>query len=807
MKKTSSKTVLAVAAAAVAAFGASPLEIAVRGKAPAYTIVVPEKASPAEKYAAEELQGFLEKVAGVKLPVASDAAPLPPKAILLGETKYSLALLNGGRDGARPSHCGGFDHKTLGSDGFRLAARPPHIVAYGSAKRGALYAAYEILEKYAGCRWYASWHSAIPRRERVEVPGDIDDVQVPALAMRQPFWYDVNNNRDFAARLRVNGYNHTSGTVDAKFGGDDFRFGGGLGSCHTFEALLPQGVYFDKHPEYYSLVKGRRLRGRTQLCLTNPDVLRIVTSNVLARIRRDPGAKFYGVSQNDWYNFCECEKCAAVDKEEESHAGTMVRFVNAVAEAVEKEFPDVIIETLAYQYTRRPPKKTRLRHNVVPCLCTIECDFAQPIDKSPFRQNISFRDDIRGWAKQTDMLYVWDYTTDFAHYAMPFPNVYALQGNVRFFRDNGVKCLFEQGAYQGRHGDFAELKAWLLAKWMWNPELPVKPLLDDFFAGYYGKAAPFVREYFESIHKMQMAASSSPDRPLGIFDPPAKSVLSDEFIGFAAGLWRQAVDAVKDDPATSYNVRMAAFAFDYLRLARINPKPARREVLFAPDGAGDARVSEVGALARSLLDRMAEARNIRLSEGLGRHNALVAEWKALAAPLATNAVVNAVESQHAVLEERRLRLVKPGIWGAFVDDPEADDGKALRLFNTHFEWCATFSMNRVKFRPGAKYRVRARIRVERARDGGEAFWAGVYDVAAKRDAGSIAPRTESVKDPGYVWHDVCTWTPRADGNEYFWIGPGRFGADGKSSVKAVFIDKIEMSLVRQAVSPGSDPGT
>ena len=102
----------------------------------------------------------------------------------------------------------------------------------------------------------------------------------------------------------------------------------------------------------------------------------------------------------------------------------------------------------------------------------------------------------------TDFLYIWDYTTDFANYTMPWPNVYALQGNVQFFRRNNVKALFEQGAYQGRHADFAELKAWLLAKWMWNPDLPMKPLLDDFFAGYYGNAAPFVRDYFEAIHKM-----------------------------------------------------------------------------------------------------------------------------------------------------------------------------------------------------------------------------------------------------------------------------------------------------------------
>ena len=112
--------------------------------------------------------------------------------------------------------------------------------------------------------------------------------------------------------------------------------------------------------------------------------------NVLERIRRDPDATFYGVSQNDWRGYCECTNCAAVDAEEASHAGTMVRFVNAIAEAVEKEFPGKFIETLAYQYTRKPPKITKLRHNVIPCLCTIECEFNRPFGVSTNAANVSF---------------------------------------------------------------------------------------------------------------------------------------------------------------------------------------------------------------------------------------------------------------------------------------------------------------------------------------------------------------------------------------------------------------------------------
>ena len=771
---------LSMSGTAVANPTTVPLTIATRGQPAAYTIVIPEKASPVEKYAAEELQGFLEQVTGVKLPVASDAAPLPSKAILLGETRYSLALLGGG-----------FDPKTLGSDGFRLAARPPHLVAYGSAKRGALYAAYEILETYAGCRWYASWHSVIPKKGSVCVPANLDDVQTPAFAMREPFWYDVNKNRDFAARLRVNGYNHTSGEVDAKFGGDSFRFGGGLGSCHTFEALLPQKVYFDKHPEYYSLVKGKRLKGRTQLCLTNPDVLCIVTSNVLERIRKDPGAKFYGVSQNDWYNYCECEKCAAIDAEEESHAGTMVRFVNAIAEAVEKEFPDAVIETLAYQYTRKPPKKTRLRRNVVPCLCTIECDFTRPIPENPYTENVSFMSDINGWKPQTDQLYLWDYTTEFRDFALPFSNIYAFQGNIKFFRDNNVKELFEQGDQCGRHGAFAELKAWLLAKFMWNPDQPIEPLLDDFFAGYYGKAAPFVREYFEEVHR-RMRAWSPAKGPMRIWRSEAFRGLGGDFVEWAKPVWDKAEAAVKDDRAISYNVRMTKFSFDFLRLEKLRGK-AYRLFSFVAGGPVDdgARLRQIQALAKSMLDRMDEAKDISLSESRHRHNAILAAWRGLVA----RKPVTYVSDKLGRVEDKYMTLHKEGTWGARVDDPLAEDGKALKLFNSHFEWCVGFSAGCVEFKPGVKYNVRARIRVEKARDGGEAFWAGVYNPVDKHLSRMIQPRTEAVKDGGYVWYDVAAWTPRADGAEYFWLGPGRFGPDGKSSIKAVYLDKIEIAPV------------
>ena len=746
---------------------AQDLILAARGQPAACTIVRPAAASPSQVYAAEELQRFTEQMTGVKLPITTDEAPLPGGAVLLGDTRFTAELLGS------PA-----DVKALGEDGFRLVRRGERLLVLGGRVRGTLYGAYELMERFGGCRWYSSWHSVIPRRDTFAVPA-LDETQKPAFALREPFWFDMFDG-DLAARNKVNG---NAMHLADKHGGHSYRFGGGLGSCHTFNTLCSPDVYFAAHPEYFSQVNGKRLKDYTQLCLSSPDVLRIVTSNVLERIRKDPGASFYGVSQNDWYNYCTCPACKALDDAEESHAGTMIAFVNQIAAAVEKEFPDVIIETLAYQYTRKPPKTIRPRANVMPCLCTIECDFSFPITASAFQENRAFMDDIRGWGAICKRLYVWDYTTNFRDYTSPFPNVLALQGNVQFFHTNRVEYLFEQGAYQGRHGDFAELKAWLLAKWLWNPNLPAEPLLQDFFKGYYGAAAPYTRTYFDALHSFYRDPAH---RPLRIFDDPNHALLTDDFYARASGLWQQAEAAVKDDPAHLYNVRMAAFPVLYGRMARM-PADDEIKVWVTENPKQYEAPAEQRALAADLVQRFNEAKNIRISEDGGRHQEVLAHWKVLANPPALPAA-----QTHAVVEDKLLSLGHRGTWGNTVADPLAEDGSALKLYNTHYEWCATLPFSKVAFDPGKKYRLRMRVRVEKEPGkAGEAFWVGVYDSKNRRGCGGIERKTSDVGE-GYAWYDVAEWVPEHD--HYFWIGPGRFDLKGgaTSAIKAVEIDKLEL---------------
>ena len=91
--------------------------------------------------------------------------------------------------------------------------------------------------------------------------------------------------------------------------------------------LMGIEVYYAEHPEYFSLVGGKRTNQTIhgQLCLTNPDVLRIATEQALRWLDEHPDVPILDISQNDGEGACECEKCAAVVAEEGSQHGPILR--------------------------------------------------------------------------------------------------------------------------------------------------------------------------------------------------------------------------------------------------------------------------------------------------------------------------------------------------------------------------------------------------------------------------------------------------------------------------------------------------
>ena len=334
------------------------------------------------------------------------------------------------------------------------------LVIAGGALRGNLYGVYGFLEDHLGCRWFAPGVSRIPKSPRLAV-GAIDDRQIPALEYREPFVADCFDG-DWCARNRMNS---SAAGLEEKHGGKT-RI---ASLAHTFQGLVPPEKYFKEHPEYFSLVQGKRMDGHAQLCCTNPDVIRLCTEGIRQQMRANPDATVFSVSQNDCFDPCECPNCQEVARREESQMGPVLQLVNRVAEGVEKEFPDKIVQTLAYEWTRHPPKHMRPRPNVLIMLCSIECCFAHPLATCDCEANKAFRADLEAWAKITPRLWVWDYVTDFSHYLLPFPNHHVLGPNIRYYAAHNIKGIFEEDACDTLQGELASLDGYVVAKCLWNP--------------------------------------------------------------------------------------------------------------------------------------------------------------------------------------------------------------------------------------------------------------------------------------------------------------------------------------------------
>lgn len=748
-----------------AVYAADRFLIAERGKPAHAAIAISDDAGPSGRYAAEELRRCIKAQTGVALPFAGEA------------------------DGSRPARRIEIERTDeYGQDGFLLFVTNSSLRISGG-RRGVLYGVYELLETYGGCGWYASWHEAIPEKDAFSVPADLFDIQKPAFEMRMPTWQDVRENLEFAAKLRVNSHAcDRAPDIAARLGGTPISFVRRLGNCHTFGAILPPKKYFSGHPDWFSEVKGVRRDGRTQICLTNPSAFEQAFSNICEFIDRDITARkaanamdvadmlVAGVSQGDWHNFCECENCKAIDDREESHAGSLLSFVNRMADRLGERYPGLKTETLIYQYTRKAPKTMRPDANVIPCLCSIECNFASPISARAGRHNAAFMDDLEKWGRLSRNLYVWDYTMRPHRYFHPFPNVHVFAPNLRTFRDNGVRYVFAQGG--PKYGDFAQLKGWMLAKLMWNPDRPVEPLLDRFFSGHYGAAAPHVREYFDRAERIMTEKGNT---VFSIWEKDRRDLFPDSFVEWSRGVFAKAKEAVKGDALLSKNVRIAAFTPICLSLDRRTAEAKRVWVTRNPGryrNCDDLKddLDEAFSLAAELEP---ETKRLRFSESAQYNRRYWDGWKRL-----YEYRIPEEGADSAVLGVREMDYSQYD-FGEIVKDPEAFRGECMKVYN-HEDWTGPLSLSfgNVAYDEDVDYEVRFRAKIDPAPGGkGEAFNA---EFAGQR----IAPAVE-VADTGWKWY---TFRPmKLNDSHVFRFKSGRFAkGGGRGAVNATYIDRLEI---------------
>jgi len=495
-----------------------------------YRIVVPSSSTPDESRAAEVLQAHLLEISGAALPIVKASRSRSPYEIVMGQNERLDELKTN------------INLNELREDGFVIKTDSSRLIIAGGSEKGTLYGVYSFLESYLNCRMYTATAKVIPKTDRVAIPLIKEDKQIPAIGFR-----DTHYRGSWEpAYTEWHKLDH---------GPNGERPNWGM-FVHTFNALVPPETFYSEHPEYFAMVKGARIP--TQLCLTNKAVLELTIQSLRRKIAENPTAYYWSVSQNDNRDYCTCDNCKAIDDREGSPSGSIIQFVNQVADA----FPDKMISTLAYEYGRHAPKTLKPRDNVNIMLCSIEAYRDKPLEQDP--HSADFVQDVKDWGKIAKDIIIWDYVIQFNHLVSPFPNLHVLQPNLQFFVRNGVNAMFEQGNREVG-GEFAELRAYMISKLMWNPDIDINALMNDFLQGYYGAAAKPIRTYIDEM-KEALLQSGKPLRIFGTPNEASTSYLTPSLMVRYGQLFDDAERAVQKDSILLERVKIARQPLVYATL-------------------------------------------------------------------------------------------------------------------------------------------------------------------------------------------------------------------------------------------------
>lgn len=683
---------------------------------PQVSIYLAPDATPAEQNAAQELKAGLKKIFALNAPILRKS---PEKALFwVGHSQEAGQALQIK------------DFSTLKPDEIILKKVNGKQILLGERPRGTLYAVYEFLERAYGVRFWTAEAEFWPKHKEFFLP-ETDHRYAPVF-VRRFVYYDLSRKTPFSVKLRTNRYNG-----GPRWGDREYI----IGFVHTFGYFVPAKKHFKDHPEWFAFRSGKRV-SNCQLCLSNKEMRKFFVEAVLKELRKFPGSRVVSVTQNDGEQTpCLCKKCDELLKKLGSLTDVYMDFVNEVADAVAKEFPKVTVETLAYSFTIDPPKTVVPRKNVLIRFCPGKSDNSRPIAHAA---NDSKGNLFRVWKKYGNPLAVWTYETDFKRFYLPFPNWQGLTQDLRFYAEQGVVDVFQQGSYAGPAADLSDLRVWLLGKLQWNPFLDPQKLIKEFAEGYYGKAAPYILAYIK-----HMSEKASPGKnKLLLFN------LDREVLLKGRAILLEGEKAVASDPVLRLRMKHAMLAVNIalLHLPELwqNPPESLKNIKWQ-----EFLEEQIALLKAAKVTRLAES---RFTPDMLRPNVnLILSYEKGAPPVPGYA------------PETRWKKVAASVcrrFGAYtvVKDAAAPDGDAVEVQTTHGTWTSQLWNP-----PMGTWDVYVALKCSGKKPSGPAASFGCYDVEQKIGLASGKVDAEKVAAPGYTFVKIGRLSP--DNNQFIYCAP------------------------------------
>jgi hypothetical protein len=379
---------------------------------PRAEIIVAEKPQRTARLAAYELQRYVEKISGAKLPIATAPTSGVPVQVYVGRSphtdklgitpeglKYGAYRMASGpnwlvligddaefvprepfakNNSAIPAAQAEWNKITHANWGLpdagayknRLSlpagimppvdgagAKPEPAYIWGYDERGSFNAVNGFLQSL-GARWYLPGElgEVLPELKTIALP-KIDQTVRPDFPLRR-----------FNLRFSVQGVETALWAMRLGVR-DPFD----IQTAHGLAGMTHRQEVYDEHPDWFAMYGGKRpfsLKENDQLCYSNEELLRETIRNV--RLQFDTfGYTAVSVMPPDGFSaMCQCALCAGKDSPERGKRGQMSDyvwdFVNRVAKEVGKTHPDRLVLNCAYgAYSLPPLKIAKLEPNVV----------------------------------------------------------------------------------------------------------------------------------------------------------------------------------------------------------------------------------------------------------------------------------------------------------------------------------------------------------------------------------------------------------------------------------------------------------
>lgn len=276
-------------------------------------------------------------------------------------------------------------------------------------------------------------------------------------------------------------------------------------AVHAFSFWIPDEPHFAEHPEWFSLVGGRRIRHAEggQLCVANQQMRAACADAIAQWVAGHPTVRVVGIAPNDGYGWCECEQCRALDTEADRAAGTVngrtADFVADLCARLLERCPEVLLGHYAYSAFL---DFVSVRESFPPNLmvgCTLSRCYRHAIDDPACPVNAPLHARLRELVARVAHVTVYEY---YSHNwgDLPAPQWRVVADDMRAYHRLGLAgFLTEVGGADSAAWESFHLPIYVAGRFLLDVGTDLQAVLEDYCARRFGLAAEPMCAYLEVL--------------------------------------------------------------------------------------------------------------------------------------------------------------------------------------------------------------------------------------------------------------------------------------------------------------------